>query len=244
MSLEEWFNSSESVKNWLEKKKMSWEILNDLGAEGSIEQMIWDIDNESVSKILDYYLKEKLRTKEEIMQEIDVYYNEVLPKLWDNELNTLFNLLVSRKRILPSSIIKEFKNRDEILSESNPEVKKLMETSLTHNRFPSLVLDGKDTYKRLATVQDEELKNVILYYLECGLSPEWVESEYEDYNYIKNYKYKNEDLRNFLISLIDINDKCIDSSLVAYFFDIFKDWTEFWEDKEKYIMSLINTRWL
>lgn len=242
-------NELENVKNLESEPKksaqanVSNEIWKTLWGEWSISQMIWDIDNERVRFILEYYLNNKTLTTETLMKEISIYYEEVEPKLWDEKLKQLFELLINKKRILPSSIVKEFKNRDEILMESDPEVKRLMEISLEKKWFPSLILRRKYVYEKLAGVTDEDSKKIILYYLESWLSPELVNDEYEDYVYIKNYEYKNENLKNFIISLIDNNNN-VNPSLVAFFFDIFKDWTEFWEDDKKYIIWLINTRWL
>ena len=60
-------------------------------------------------------------------------------------------------------------------------------------------------------------------------------------NYIKNYEYKNPELRSFILSLI--NDNGVDPSLVAYYFSIIKDKADFWEDDKEYILRLINTPW-
>ena len=239
---------SEVKENWLKATKISWEILDDLGAEGSIEQMISDIDNGRIWEILRYHLTENWRSREEIKKEVLIYYKDIEPRLGDEKLNTLFNILITKKRILPSWILEEFKIRDKILAEPDPKVKELMEISLKHDKFPSLVLNGKELYKKFAEVEDRESRNIILYYLEEWLSPRLVNDEYEDYLDISRYEYKNEDLKNFILSLID--KRKVKPSLVALFFDIFKDWTEFKDDKDghnekkDYIVSLFNTRWL
>lgn len=238
--LEEWIDKKlEPVKeNWLEEKDVSVSLLSGLGAENSIEQMIWDIDNSNVRDILAYNLNENLRTREELKKEIAIYYQEIEPRLWDKDLNKMFNLLVTARRTLPSFILKEFGYRDQILAESDPKVKELMEISLKHDKFPSLVLNGKDFYKKFAEVKDEESRNIIVYYLGNWLSPRLVNDEYEDYLDIKNYEYKNEDLKNFLLSLIA--ERKADPSIIAFFFDIFKDYIEFWDEQKIYIMRLIN----
>lgn len=234
----------ESVKeNWLGKKKMSGDLLEDLGAEGSIEQMISDIDNSRVWEILTYYLNlnENWRSREEIKKEIFIYYKDIEPRLEDEELNTLFNTLITKKRILPSWILEEFKIRDEILAEPDPKVRELMKKSLDKNRFPSLILEGKETYKKLAKIENEDERRIVAYYLENWSSTRWVEEKYEDYIYIKNYEYKNPELRSFILSLI--NDNGVDPSLIAYYFSIIKDRADFWEDDKEYILKLINTPW-
>ena len=239
MSLERWFNGSEPEKNWLEERKMSGEIINDLGAEGSIEQMVWDIDNARIREILMYNLNEKLRTREDIKKEIAVYYEKIEPRLWDESFNELFNMLISKKRIIPSHISEEFKCRDQIMAESDPKVKELMEISLANKRFPSMVLQWRNIYEELAKVENEDEKRIIKYYLKNGLSPRWVEDEYVFYTYIRDFEYKNEKLKSFLLSLI--NDNNVAPSLVVNYFDIFKNDTIF---REAYIRSLINTWWL
>ena len=234
--------------SWL-SKKLQWELWaalinasKDVATEGSIEQMIWDIDNSKIRGIFEYYLKEKLHTKEEIKEEISIYYSEVEPMLWDAELNKLFNALVNRKKVLPSSIMMEFKIKDEILGEQDSDARELMKISLEHELFPSLILDGKDIYKKFAWVKDDESRKIILYYLESWLTARWVDERYEDYLYIKNYEYKNEELKSFILALIKNNN--VDPSLVIYFFDIFKNYTKFWEEEQNYITLLINTKWL
>jgi len=224
--------------DWLEKK-VSNDIFDGLGAENSIEQMIWDIENVSIRNVLMNTLKENLRTREELRKEISIYYEEIEPRLWDNDLNKLFNLLVANgKRILPSFILKEFEYRDQILAESDPKVRELMEISLKHDKFPSLVLNGGEFYKKFAEAEDKGSKDIILYYLQNWLSPRLVNDEYEDYLDIKNYEYKNEDLKNFLLSLID--ERKASPSIISLYFDIIKDNTEFWDAQKTYIMRLIN----
>ena len=231
----------ESVKeNWLGEKKMSGAILEDLGAEGSIEQMIWDIDNSRIWEILTYHLNENWHSREEIKKEISIYYNDIEPRLWDRELNALFNALITKKRILPSRILEEFEIRDEILAESDSKVRELMKKSLDNNRFPSMILKGKEIYKELAKIDNEKEKEIITFYLENWYSPQWVDDEYEYYIYIRDYKYKNEDLKNYILSIIETRKA--DPSLIAFFFDIFKDYTEFWEEQRKYVSNLINKR--
>lgn len=238
--LEEWIDKKlEPVKeNWLPGNNVLGNISETFGAENSIEQMIWDIDNSDIRNTLAYNLKENLRTREELKKEIVIYYEKIEPKLWDEDLKNLFNLLVANRRILPSFILKEFEYRDQILAESDPKVKELMEISLKHDKFPSLVLNGKEFYKKFAAVEDKESKNIILYYLENWLSPRLVNDEYEDYLDIKNYEYKNEDLKNFLLSLID--ERKANPSIIAFFFNIIKDYTSFWDEQKIYIMRLIN----
>lgn len=241
IKLEEWIdkNIESARENWLEEKKSSANLLDNLRAENSIDQMMWDV--------LAYYLKEGLRTREELTKEIEIYNDEIKPKLWDKDLNKLFKLLLTARR-LPSVILKEFGYRDLVLTESDPEVKELMEISLRHNKLPSVILGWKDFYKKFAKVKDEKPRNIILYYLKDWLSPRSVNDEYEDYLDISSYEYKNENLKNFLLSLID--ERKVEPLVVASFFGIFKDWTEFEDDedghneKKEYIISLFNTRWL
>ena len=222
---------SEVKENWLKATKISWEILDDLGAEGSISGKIWEV--------LTYHF-EHWRSREEIKEEISIYIKDIKPRLTDKELNTLFNTLID-KRLLPSRIFEEFKAREEILNEPESEVREFMKKSLGKNVFPSIVLAGKDAYKRLIKIKNEDERRIITYYLENWYSPKWVEEKYEDYVYIKNYEYKNPELRSFILSLI--NDNGVDPSLVAYYFSIIKDKADFWEDDKEYILRLINTPW-
>lgn len=253
-NLKEWLNKeADSIKKDAElQEKISEEIWETLDSEDGINQTILDVDNEKIKNILKYYfhtksrtLEEKSRTLKEINAEIKVYNEEIKPRLEDKQANELFNRLLRNRKILPSSILKEFQIRDEILAESDPKIREFMELSLTKN-FPSVILPGieslrqrsKDACKELVAVTDPDEKKIIQRYLDQWYSPIWIKEEYEDYVYIKNYEYKNEDLKIFVLSLIE--NKKENPSLISYFFEIFKNWTTFWEDEEKYIRSLMN----
>ena len=238
--LAEWIDKKlePAKENWQAGNNVLGNISETLGVENSIEQMIWDIDNPIIRDILTYNLKENLRTREELKEEIEIYYEKIKPELWDEDSSNLFNLLVNNRRILPSSILKEFEYRDQIFVESDPKVKELMEISLKHGKIPSLVLNGRKFYKKFAEAEDKESKDIILYYLQNWLSPRLVNDEYEDYLDIKNYEYKNEDLKNFLLSLID--ERKASPSIISLYFDIIKDNTEFWDAQKTYIMRLIS----
>jgi hypothetical protein len=66
-----------------------------------------------------------------------------------------------------------------------------------------------------------------------------VEEEYENYKDIVNYEYKDENLKQFLLSLI--KDEKISPSLIELYFDIFSD-MEFGEETENYIRNIINKK--
>ncbi|MBO7095313.1 hypothetical protein J6V86_03980 [bacterium] len=78
----------------------------------------------------------------------------------------MFNALITKKRILPSRILEEFEIRDEILAESDSKVRELMKKSLDNNRFPSMILKGKEIYKKFAKIDNEKEKEIITFYLE------------------------------------------------------------------------------
>lgn len=250
--MEEWLdNKIESAKEgWLQEKTSNeiWEVLD---GEGSIQQMISDIDNEKIRNILEYFYNRKDNSlqSQRLKEEVALYYDELEPKLKDKELNELFNRLTNTRKLLPSSILKEFQIRDEILAESDPLIKNLM-VILLKKATPSTILPSFETereksreiYRELATVTNPDEKEIIQRYLDEWYSPKLIKEEYEDYVYIKNYGYKNEDLKNYILSVI--NDKKENPSLIMFFFDIFKDWTEFWEDGRNYIIWLINSHWL
>jgi len=66
-----------------------------------------------------------------------------------------------------------------------------------------------------------------------------VEEEYENYKDIVNYEYKDENLKQFLLSII--KDEKISPSLIELYFDIFSD-MEFGEETENYIRNIINKK--
>jgi hypothetical protein len=65
-----------------------------------------------------------------------------------------------------------------------------------------------------------------------------VYEEYEVYVDIKNYEYKSEDMKNYVLSLIRswVRPKSVDR-----IFDLIKDNTECWPETQKYIKQLLNT---
>lgn len=231
---------SELKGNWLQEKT-SEEIGEALDGEGGILQMIWDIDNDKVRNVLEHNLKLNITTPEEIKKEIAIYYNQVEPKLRDEQLEELFNRLVTGRNLLPSSILREFQNRGKITAEENSEVRKLMEISLDHWVNPSSVIRDTSIYKDLVAVKDSEEKELILRYLNNWCSAIWTKDEYEYYLCIKNYNYKSNDLKKFIISLI-IEENVYPSDILRIF-ELFQDSTECWEDTKKLIRSKIESEW-
>ncbi len=231
------WDSLEKTQSWQEgKNHIAARIFNALDTEGSIHQMIWDIENEEIRSNLEYYLEKKVFTPERIKQEIDVYYEKLESKLQDASIKELVDRLLSKKRFLPSSLVKEIQYRDEILSEWNPEAREMMEKSL-NIIYPSTIIENKDIYAELAQVIQPDEKNIIDIYIKYWLDPEWVKNEYEDYKYIK--ESDNENVRNLALSFIK---KWNRPSVAMIYFDLFEKITEYWQDTIDYIMWIINNR--
>lgn len=227
-------NESESVKrNWL-KEKSSDGISEALDEESSILQAIWGITNERMRYILEYVLKEKLRTKEEIKKEIEIYHKEIEPKLSDEQLGKLFKGIVSNKKILPSGILKEFRIREAILAEPDSEVKILMEKSLG-GIYPSKILEDKEIYQELAAVTNLDEKKIILHYVEEWYTSRLVREEYESYKYIKNDTETN--VKSLAMAYIE---KWNMPSEAILYLELFEKIVECGKDTVDYVLSLIN----
>ena len=208
-----------------------WEVL--YGKE-IIAQMVENIKNEEVKSVLLSRFNNGVCTLKQAKKEIKIY-NDSFDKLSDEELME-FNALISKYKLLPSCWLKELATKNEILSK-DPEIRKLMGLSLQNNIRPSIIKDGESIYERFAAVENPEEKDLILYYLQEWCLPKLVEEEYENYKDIVNYEYKDENLKQFLLSLI--KDEKISPSLIELYFDIIKD-KEFWEETENFIRRLIN----
>lgn len=227
-------NESESVENGWLKEKTSNEISEALDEESSILQMIWSIENERMRDILEYVLKEKLRTKEEIKKEIEIYHSEVEPKLWNKEINRLFKGIISNKKILPSAILKEFRIREDILEEPDSETKILMEKSFGR-LFPSKILEDKEIYQELAAVKNPDEREIILHYIEEWYTSRLVREEYESYKYIKNDTKKG--VKSLAMAYIK---KWNMPSEAILYLELFEKIAEKGEDTVNYILWLIN----
>lgn len=233
------FNGSESVKSNWANEQLQWDIKDVLVAtsenwdkEKDFEQKISNID-EIIENIFDYCLKVNIITSEREEKERNIYDEEIKPRLQDEEiLEFVSHILWKNNKLLPSRLLREIESFETI---------KMMEKSAKHI-YPSAVIDNLEVYAKFAKVKELDEKQIISRYIDGWLPPRRLDDEYEDYLYIKNYEYKNEKLKPFLLSLI--NDNNVDPSLVAYFFDIFKDDEDFWDERKEYIITLINTKWL
>lgn len=226
-------------KLWKTSKKLEnsqvahgiWEVLHD---KQVIAQMFWDIKNEEVKSVLLSYMNRGICTTRKMRKEIKLY-RDAFNKFSDEKLIE-FNNVISKYQLLPSTSLDELLAKDEILSE-DPEIRQLMVLSLQNGIRPSVIMKEKAEYQKIATIEDKEWKDFILDYLQEWVLPKLVEEEYENYKDIRNYDYKDENLRHFLLSLI--RDEKISPSLIELYFDIIKD-KEFWEETENYIRWLIN----
>ena len=231
--LEKWFNNEpESVEDWL-KGKVSDEAYKALDIESSVKQMIWSVENERMRYILEYNWKERICTSEEIKNEIAIFRDKIAPTLRNEELNHLFDRLTMKGRLLPSRILKEFQIRDEILAESDPDVKEIMKISLK-KIFPSAILSDKAIYQKIAKMENPDEKGIILHYFDYWFSPKWVDEQYEDFVYIK--EYDNEGVRDLALAFIYGWNM---PSLAMFHLDLFHEIVGYWEDVKNYILWLI-----
>lgn len=237
--LEKWFNGSELVKSNWANKKLQWDIKDVLVAtsenwyeEDNLEQKIWNID-ETIENIFEYCLKSNVITPERVENERNIYNQEVKPRLQDKKiLEYVDSILSKNNKLLPSRLLREIESLETII---------MIKKSAKHV-YPSVIMDNYEIYNKFAKVKELDEKQVISRCINKWFHPRRLDDEYEDYLYIKNYEYKNEELRSFILALIKNNN--VDPSLVVYFFDIFKDYANCWTKEKKYIRQLIKTKWL
>ena len=104
--------------------------------------------------------------------------------------------------------------------------------------LPSYLETQIQFYEKLKKVEADDERDIITHYIEEWLLPSLVYEEYEVYLDIKNYEYKSEDMKNYVLSLIRswVRPKSVDR-----IFDLIKDNTECWPETQKYIKQLLNT---
>ena len=104
--------------------------------------------------------------------------------------------------------------------------------------LPSYLETQIQFYEKLKKVEANDERDVITHYIEEWLLPSLVYEEYEVYLDIKNYEYKSEDMKNYVLSLIRswVRPKNVDR-----IFDLIKDNTECWPETQRYIKQLLNT---
>ena len=221
----------ESVEkeNWVDEKAQDT-ILKTL--DSTVEEQILAIDNEIVRNTLSNCLHEKILKPEAVLEQCRIYKDNIKPRLENEEMMESFNKILSiNSKLLPSRLLIELQNVEAI---------KLMERSLKHI-FPSVIAEFYDTFIKFSKVEDLDAKKIIYRYIDKWFTPDAVDEMYEDYVNIRDYNYKNQELKSFLLSLIEENN--VNASLIAYYFSIIKDKADFWEDDKEYILKLINTPW-
>lgn len=104
--------------------------------------------------------------------------------------------------------------------------------------LPSYLETQIQFYEKLKKVEADDERDIIAHYIEEWLLPSLVYEEYEVYLDIKNYEYKSEDMKNYVLSLIRswVRPKSVDR-----IFDLIKDNTECWPETQRYIKQLLNT---
>lgn len=225
---------SQQLNPW-ENLKTKQEIGESLDERQALYQMIWKIENDGVKSVLLLCVNEWRYTLPRMKEEICIY-NDSIGKFSDEKIVEI-NDIISKYNILPSAWVREIAMKDQILSESDPKVRELMEISLKSMVKPSVILESRDFYEKLATVESQEEKDLIVYYLKEWYSSKLVNDEYEIFGEITSYEYKDENLKNFILSLIK-NEK-INPSFIELYFDLFKD-REYSDETENYMRWLLN----
>ena len=200
-----------------------------------VSQMIGEIEDVGVKKVLLSYNSNELYSSTKIKEELKVYSDAVAN--FSSEKLAELNGIISKYNMLPSAWVRQLEIKDVILAESDPEVKKLMEISLENGVRPSVIMEWKDLYSQLAVVEDPTEKDLILRYLSEWYTPKLVYNEHEIYEEIMSYEYKDEDLKDFLLSLM--KDENVNPSFIELYFNLFCD-KECWEETKNYIRLLLN----
>lgn len=226
-----WINVVEPAKqeDWLKEKLPSFkgkneEIIDNISEEGSIEQMIWDIDNAKIRHSLECRLKEKRNSPEEIKREIALYYDNI-ENSWDESLKRdVDDFLSKNSGLLPSRLLIELESRETIR-----EIISLMDKSSQHI-LPSIILKYIDTYVKFAKVKAPDKKKIIYRYIDEWYPPKSVDEEYESYIIMRDYKYKNDNVKNLVLSFIERWER---PTILIFYFDLFKDSANAWEAETK-----------
>lgn len=234
MEIIDWVNLNVKQENHGENPEIIHRISDALKEKLIVSQIIEKIKNGEVKSVLLSYMNRGVCTTRQMRKEIKLYCDS-FNKFSDEKLIE-FNNMISKYHILPSTSLNELTAKDEVLSE-DPEIRQLMVLSLQNGIRPSVIMREKAEYQKMATIENKEWKDFILYYLQEWILPKLVEEEYENYKDIKNYDYKDENLKKFVLWLI--RDEGVNPSLIELYFDLFKD-KEFWEETEIYIRWLIN----
>ena len=259
-NLEKRVNETESVQeNWLKKRNVSSNILNEV--EGSLDQMISDIEDKRVRYILNYCVNKEICSKEQIMKEINYYYTSIEPKLSsDPYLRHIFNLialnntLVVNEQSLPTNLdiqlnseISKRQSIEEDLLKLAPDVRRLVEISLEHI-LPSIVRleidkivnreedsEEKSIYEELAEITNPDEKEVVENWLKRWLRLSFVLEEWQDYKIIRDET--DEQVRSLAKAYINkwnTRDNAVRN------IDGFRKIAWYWKDTVEYIIGLIN----
>ncbi len=166
MNIEKQTLDSQWLKTW-EDTETEQEIGETLDERQALCQMIWKIENDGVKKIFNSYVSKWRRPLVILKKELEVY-NDLL-KNYSREQVSELNDFISKYNILPSDWVKEISMKDKILSEENPNVRELMEISLTKSKIkPSVILQWRGFYEifitdeNLATDESQEEKDLII----------------------------------------------------------------------------------
>lgn len=218
--------------------------------EGSINQKIWDIPDRNVRRILQRYFDNKLLKPEEIDREVYEYYQKIERKLsdesdeWDRKIFDTLGVMMYRYFKWKSPItslykslcyeIKEKKVVLQKLSKLNPDMRKLVETSLGRI-LPSRINEGISIYETLSKVTDPEEKRFISKCFEYWWTPNLVNEAFEDYQCIESYGEGY--AKSLAMAYIKKTNQAWDA---ASYLDLFQTIWKYWEDTVKYILKLID----
>ena len=166
--------------------------------EESVKEKILNIDNEKIQSILLHCLSEKTLTIEKIDNECDIYNKKIKPKLENEKMSIFFSYLLSKNiKLPPSMLLIELESLETI-----EKAIELMEDSLEFI-YPSKIIGNTDKYIKFASAKDPDEKELISRYFSEKYPIENIYAEYDSYLTIKNMKYSAEEVKEFVLSLIE-----------------------------------------
>lgn len=146
-----------------------------------IEAEIPNIDNERIRSTIQYFFENKsFYIPDVLLEEINIYNHDIKPKLSDEWLRGVFDLILSIKnmRALPSYIKKQFDIYEELNAVKDPGAKKVISRYLGKWVLPSFVKEEYEVYTAIEQQEsgNETRKKYLLWLMQDGERPKDVDA--------------------------------------------------------------------
>lgn len=146
-----------------------------------IEAEIPNIDNEKIKGNIEYFYENKsLYIPDVLLKEINIYNNNIKPRLSNEWLRWIFNLVLSikNKRVMPSYIKNQFDIYEELNAVEDPGAKKVISRYLGKWVLPSFVKEEYEIYTAIEQQEsgNETRKKYLLWLMQNGERPKDVDA--------------------------------------------------------------------